>query len=95
MSINRKAKARDANEKEIIQALKQIGCDVYIEETGDFDLLVGYKDIFATIEVKMPNGRLKENQRRFIEHNVSKGRRSGVAYTVEDAFRIIGHDFKI
>ena len=63
MSLNRYAKTRDANEPEIISALRAIpGCRV---ETLDrpCDLLVGYKVHNILLEVKVPGRERRADQK--------------------------------
>ena len=51
------ARARDANEKEIVAALIAIGCTVSrLGDTGVPDLLVGYHGHTVLLEVKLPLG---------------------------------------
>lgn len=64
--------------------------------------LIGYKMItvteemvgqdiaqFAAVEVKTPKGRVKEEQKRFIEHILKAGGIAGVARSVDDAQEIL------
>ena len=57
---------RDANEGEIVKALRDIGCDVHSLDQP-LDLLVGYRGRNYLIEVKMPKGKLTEGQQEFSE----------------------------
>lgn len=50
MSLNRYAKRRDANEREVIDALLAVGCSVL--QTDGVDLVVGYRGVNYLIEVK-------------------------------------------
>lgn len=59
------AVARDANEPEIIKALRAIGCIVH-PLNKPLDLLVGYRGINYLIEVKTDKGKLTEDQEKFI-----------------------------
>lgn len=53
MSLNRYAKRRDANEREIIEALEAIGCTVAASDV--VDLLVGRQGATYLLEVKDGN----------------------------------------
>lgn len=59
------AKRRDANEPEIVNALKSIGCAVHRMD-DPVDLLVGYRGKAHLIEVKTPRGSLTDSQIEFI-----------------------------
>ena len=63
-----KQHATDANEPEIIEALKLEGCVVYQMERP-VDLLVEYQRIWIVIEVKNPQGknRLETDQVEFFK----------------------------
>lgn len=66
MSIHRRNPKRDANEREIIEALDQIGCTVtQLSAKGVPDLLVGYRGKNFLIEVKQPKGKLTPDQLEF------------------------------
>jgi len=65
MTLNRYAKRRDANHREIIDALRQAGCDV--EEPDVCDALVGRAGRNYMLEVKVPGyaeSALKPRQKR-------------------------------
>lgn len=66
MSINRYAKKRDANEKEIVEALLKAGYSVVRLDTP-LDLLVGKNGVTWLLEVKMPDGELTKPQKEFIK----------------------------
>lgn len=51
MSLNRFAKRVDANQPEIVQALRNAGCRVWVL-SKPFDLLVGFRGRFTVLEVK-------------------------------------------
>lgn len=51
MSLNRFDKRRDANEPEIVEALRRCGAGVWRLDTPA-DLLVGFRGRFVTMEVK-------------------------------------------
>ena len=62
---------RDANEPEIVTALKAAGCGVkrldFPDEEGVFDLLVGRPGLNMLMEVKTAIGRLSPGQVQFQE----------------------------
>jgi len=56
---------RDANEPEIVDALRAIGCSVeYLSKP--LDLLVGYRGVTFLIEVKGEKGTLTKDQKEFL-----------------------------
>lgn len=60
----------DANQKDIVNALRQIGCSVQSLHTvgkGCPDLLVGYKDMNLLIEVKVGDAKLNELEQKWHE----------------------------
>lgn len=62
------AARRDANEKEIIDALEREGCLVHrVNDANGFpDLVVKSPFGFYALEVKAPKGKLKPSQERFM-----------------------------
>lgn len=91
----RTAARRDANEGEIMDALRKVGASVWqISDEGIPDLLVCYfdkvTDRYETvlIEVKHGSNKLTEAQDKFFRefpgHNIH------IAYTVDDALQAIG-----
>ena len=66
MSINRMNPKRDGNELEIVNYLKSQGLSV-VRLNTPLDLLVGYDKRNYLVEVKMPKGKLNDNQVKFIE----------------------------
>lgn len=58
MSYGNHAARRDANEPEIVKALRAAGASVKIDKSGDGapDLLVGYRGVTYHLEVKLPLG---------------------------------------
>lgn len=79
------AKRRDANEPEIVQALRAHGATVIFLD--EFDLLVGYKGNDYKIEVKTPKGKLTESQKKMIE--TWKGSPLHVVRSVDEALSIV------
>ena len=87
-TIMRRAAKRDANETEIIKALRQIGATVQpISENDTPDLLVGYQGINYLMEVKTAKGKLRTGQIEW--HDNWRGQTS-VVRSVDDAFAILG-----
>jgi len=87
MSLHRRNPKRDANEREIIDALKQIGCTVkQLSAKGLPDLLVGYRGKNYLIEVKQPNGKLTDDQ---VEFHASWFGTIHVVTTVDEAIKIV------
>lgn len=57
------ARRRDANEADIVEALRDVGAQVHIVSgPGAPDLLVGFQGRWIPIEVKTPKGALKPLQ---------------------------------
>lgn len=66
MSLHRYAAKRDANEREIIKALRQLGAEVYeLSSRSIPDLLVGWRGVNYLIEVKSDKGKLTPYQNEF------------------------------
>lgn len=61
MSLRKYANRRDENEKEIVNALEQVGCTVYRLDQP-VDLAVGRNGITMFIEVKNPDKPKKDRQ---------------------------------
>lgn len=81
------AKRRDANEPEIVKALRDIGATVI--ELDKFDLLVGFQGRDYKIEVKNPEGlnKLTEIQIDIIEN--WRGSPLHVVRSVEEAIAVL------
>jgi Holliday junction resolvase len=80
----------DANQPEIVQALRAAGISVQSTATigkGFPDLIAAKGDQCWLIEVKMPKGTLTPDQQRFLSE--WKGT-VHIARTVEDALQIVG-----
>ncbi len=85
MSLPRYAKRRDANEPEIVKALRQIGAS--IKRLDDVDLLVGWRGKNFLLELKTENGKLEESQ----EFMVTNWRgQYDIVRSAEEALRAIG-----
>ena len=77
------ARKRDANEAEIVAALRACGARVdRISGPGLPDLLVGYKGFWVPLEIKSATGRLTKRQRL--------GAPYPIARSVDEALRAIG-----
>ena len=82
----RKAK-RDKNEKEIVEALRNIGATVsYIDGKGVPDLLVGYYGDNLLFEVKSEKGQLTYSQ---IEWHENWHGEAHVVHSVEEVLDIL------
>jgi len=64
MSLNRYATRKDANQPEIIEALRDIGATVFVLD-APCDLLVGYRRVNYLIEVK--DGNLPPSERKLTD----------------------------
>lgn len=63
MSLHRRAAKRDGNEAEIISALERIGVTVFkVSGAGIPDLLTFYRGQWLPLEIKMPKGKLTNEQ---------------------------------
>lgn len=88
MGIHRRAARRDANESEIIQALMLAGASVrQLSGTGLPDLLCAIDGRNFLLEVKMPDGKLTEDQFEFFE--TWEGQVE-VVRSIEEALKVIG-----
>lgn len=95
MSIHRRAAKRDANEPQIVEALRNVGAKVCpLNDKGIPDLLVCYYDIYSEryetvlIEVKDGKNKTTDAQNQFMD--TWHGDNVHIAYTVEDALKAIG-----
>ena len=87
MSLKRHKVSRDANEPEIVAALKAIGASVERIDKP-VDLIVGYRRRTLLMEVKVPNGKLTSDQETFFDSY------RGEAYVVrspEEAIEVALH----
>jgi hypothetical protein len=81
----RRAAKVDANQAEIVKALKSIGCDV--EAIGlPLDLLCGYRGVNWLLEVKVKRGTLTKGQKEFLERWRGQAR---IVRTAEEAIRVV------
>lgn len=94
MSLHRRAAKRDANEREIIEALTAAGCTVQqLSAKGVPDLLVGYIDpetgapTNALMEVKSAGGKLTADEQDWLEWWNGQ---VFVVYSAEQALEAIG-----
>ncbi len=91
MSLNRYAKRRDANEAEIIQALRAIGCSVEVLDRP-CDLVVGLRSRTYLLEVKGEKGKLTKGQKEFFKTWRGHAR---VVTTPEEAIRAITNEKEV
>ena len=91
MSLNRYGKCRDANEKAIIEALREAGAFV-VQLDKPLDLLVGFEGAWHLIEVKVPNGRLTPAQDEFFASVRAHGGcgPTAVVRTATEVLQLIG-----
>lgn len=85
MSLNRYAKRRDPNEKDIVRALRDIGASV--KRLDDIDLLVGWQRRNFLLEVKTERGALKPSQEDMVK---SWRGQYEIVRSVDEALRAIG-----
>ena len=84
MSLNRFAKRRDTNEREIVVALRKAGCDV--QRRDDYDLNVVRSGREYRLEVKTPMGPLTKRQVAMLR----RGEGIVIVRTVTEAFQAVG-----
>ena len=85
-----RAKKRDANEPEIVKALRDIGCEVELLD-DPLDLLVGYRGENFLIEVKGKDGKWTSAQEDFIPKWTGK---LAVVRTPEQAIGVVTGKYK-
>ena len=76
---------RDANEPEIVKALRAVGASVLLID--DIDLIVGFRGVNYLLEVKTAKGRLNKKQEKFFRGWVGQ---VNIVRTVEQALGLIG-----
>jgi Holliday junction resolvase len=87
-SVKRRAAKRDANERGIIDALRDVGATVVqLSDTGVPDLLVGFRGASYLLEVKAPRGTLTDEQTAFLA--LWRGQ-VAVIRSVDEALAVIG-----
>lgn len=86
MSIRRHNAKRDANEPEIVSALQSAGASV-VRMDYPVDLAIGYRGRTVLAEVKLPNGKLNDNQRKFFA--TWRGATPPILRTVDDALKLL------
>ena len=72
MSLHRYGKRRDANEPEVVMALRKAGAVVWFMDRP-FDLLVGHRGRLVALEVKTRTGTLKPSQVDALAEAVVRG----------------------
>lgn len=93
--MRRYANRRDANEREIIDALEEIGCTVYQLDLP-VDLLVGYRAKNFLLEVKdgsKPASRTKKTQQQK-EFMAGWNGQVRVVTSVEEAIAVVTNAYK-
>lgn len=89
MSLNRRAARRDANEAEIIRALRAVGASVHqLSGAGVPDLLVGYRGRTLLLEVKTATGKATEAQEE--KRAAWRGGEWRTVRSVDEALRTLG-----
>ena len=84
------AKRTDANQQEIVDALRGVGAWVYVAHQP-FDLLVAFRGNLNLLEVKTDKGRLNAKQKRMIEEmRIRSGCYPLVVRSVDEALGAIG-----
>jgi len=92
MSLNRHAKRRDDNERDVIDALHKAG--FYVEQTDNFDLLVAAKGQWFRFEVKdgkKPPSKcqLTENEQNLLD-KINNRAPVYIVKSAEEALKVIG-----
>lgn len=95
MSIHRLKARRDSNESQIVEALRNVGAQVYpLSAKGIPDLLVCYYDIYSeryeTVLIEVKDGKNKTTAAQNLFMDTWHGDNVHIAYTVEDALKAIG-----
>ncbi len=86
MSIRRHNSKRDSNEREIVEALRAAGASVWLLDQP-VDLLIGYRGHCIIAEVKLPGGKLNDNQQHFFA--TWRGPTPPILRTVDDALALL------
>lgn len=79
----------DNNQTEIVEKLRDAGASILHLHTlgrGSPDILIGFRNVNLLVEIKMPDGKLTDDERKFFD-----GWRGQVTVvrTVEDALRLL------
>lgn len=96
MSKHRRAAKRDSNEREIIEALQELGA--YVIQESNVDLYTVVKNthlitpefLWLPMEVKTPKGRLTDYQIKLHGELKAIGFDMPIVQTENDALRVIG-----
>ena len=86
MTLNRYAKNRDTNEREIVDGLRAMGARV-VQIDRPVDLLVGYRRKTFLLEVKSGKGRLTALQAEFFD--AWAGGTAVIVRSLEEAIRVV------
>lgn len=81
------ARKVDANQAEIVAALRSLGASVislHDAGSGIPDLLVGFRGVTRLVEVKNPDTKGKLNERQIHWHSLWRGDPVVVVYSVDD-----------
>ena len=78
------SKRRDANEAEIVMALRKAGAVVWFMDRP-FDLLVGHRGRLVALEVKTRTAKLKPSQVEALAESIVRGLPFFVVRTAEEA----------
>ena len=86
-----KARRVDANQTEIVEALRAVGASVFLLHAvgcGCPDLLVGFRGVNYLLEIKCGrHAKLTQAEQRFF---VAWNGRAEVVRTVDDVYKVIG-----
>ena len=94
MTLARFAKKRDANEAEIVQALREAGALVHPLDRP-VDLLVGFRGAWTLLEVKRPKGAVGEQQAIFMAICEDRKLPAAVVRSPGEALEAIGAVYTI
>lgn len=92
MSLNRYAVRRDKAEPAIIQALEQVGAEVWVLDKP-VDLLVRFRQQWHLLEVKTPRGKsgtARKDKRQQAQINFLETTRTPIVTTPLEALQAIG-----
>jgi hypothetical protein len=90
MASPRWQKKPDANQQDIVDALRRVGAKVYDASRvgeGFPDLIIGFRQCLFLLEVKTSSGRLTKDQKKF---HAEWDSYIHIVHTVEEALRVIG-----
>ena len=82
----------DANQPEIVEAFRQLGCSVlhlHMVGSGCPDLLIGCNGFNVLVEVKTATGKLTDDQKDFVY--AWRGDAVNIVRTRDDAIELVNH----